>query len=118
MGVNRGSSTDRTHSVSGLCAHAWGIHEVTNAARPEEGRTVRPAVPGAGRPNARPVAVVEVDGERLPVVVPRGDWITGRDFDMAMAEARMFRYIRPAMPGDTIPPDAAPGVVRVGGNVS
>jgi hypothetical protein len=62
---------------------------------------------------ARPLAVVEVDGERLPVVVPRGDWITGRDFDMAMFEAGLLQYVRTRLPGDVIQPEAAPGVVRV-----
>jgi hypothetical protein len=36
---------------------------------------------------ARPVAVVEVYGERLPVVEPRGSWPTARSFDTAVFDA-------------------------------
>jgi hypothetical protein len=61
---------------------------------------------------ARPAAVGEVDGEQVPVVKPRdpGAWKAARDFDMAMFEAGLTRFIRAPLPGDVI----APGVVLVG----
>jgi hypothetical protein len=64
---------------------------------------------------ARPIAVVEVHGERLPVVEPRdpGRWSSARDFDRQMFEAGLTRFIRAPLPGDVIAPDAAPGVVLV-----
>jgi len=62
---------------------------------------------------ARPIAVVEVNGERVPVVEPRGSWASARDFDRKMAEVGLRRYIRAPLPGDVVTPDAAP-VVLVG----
>jgi hypothetical protein len=62
---------------------------------------------------ARPIAVVAMNGERLPVVEPRdpGRWSSARDFDMAMFEAGLHRFIRAPLPGDVIPPGAAPVVL-------
>jgi hypothetical protein len=62
---------------------------------------------------AWPIAAVMVDGERLPVVEPRGTWATAESFDRAMFAAGMDQYIRAQLPGDVIPPDAAPGMVWV-----
>jgi hypothetical protein len=64
---------------------------------------------------ARPIAVVEKNGERLPVVEPRdpGRWTSARAFDMAMFAAGLRRFIRAPLPGDVIPEGAAP-VVLVG----
>jgi hypothetical protein len=62
---------------------------------------------------ARPIAVVMMDGEKVPVVEVLGTWADAASFDHQMFDAGLVKYIRRPLPGDKVPEGAAP-VVLVG----
>jgi hypothetical protein len=54
---------------------------------------------------ARPVGVVEVGVDLVPMIEPRGEWSHHSDFDRQVIAAGLWRYVRPPMLGDGPPSD-------------
>jgi hypothetical protein len=61
---------------------------------------------------AKLIAIVMVDGERVPVIEVLGTWADAASFDHQMFEAGLYKYIRRPLPGDKVP-EGAPKVVLV-----
>jgi hypothetical protein len=54
----------------------------------------------------RPIGTIEDPSGELCIIViePRGTWSSGRDFDRRVVAAGLWRYARPVLAGDVIPP--------------
>jgi hypothetical protein len=61
---------------------------------------------------AKLIAIMMVDGEKVPVIEDLGTWADAASFDHQMFEAGLFKYIRRPLPGDKVP-EGAPQVVLV-----